>query len=216
MTAIAFAIVALVGAAPAQQIKPSDAGDAWRIVRSAQAAVETGTEARYEREWTAAVSRNPNDRRALLALAALAQQRYQYERADSLYDRIIRLQPAGSQYTAAAHVSMALWRAIGSDVVRADSLFMLARAEDLGAGDWHIAFQALVNVGKLRSRRAGPKVGLELLREARSIATNPTPDETRRAAVRGRLAHGAGRRHHGPRSTRRGHSRGPQERESAS
>jgi CHAT domain-containing protein/tetratricopeptide (TPR) repeat protein len=177
MTAIAFVIVALVGAAPAQQAKPTDAGDAWRIVRSAQAAVETGTEARYEREWTAAVSKNPSDRRALLAFAALAQQRYQYERADSLYDRIIRLQPAGSQYTAAAHVSMALWRAIGSDVVRADSLFMQARAEDLRAGDWHIAFQALVNVGKLRSRRAGPKVGLELLREARSISTNPIPDE---------------------------------------
>jgi CHAT domain-containing protein/tetratricopeptide (TPR) repeat protein len=176
MTAIAFAIVALVGAT--QQVKPTDAGDAWRLVRSAQAAVETATEARYEREWTAAVSRNPNDRRALLALAALAQQRYQYERADSLYDRIIRLQPAGSQYTAAAHVSMALWRAIGSDAVRADSLFVQARAEDLAAGDWHIAFQALVNVGKLRSRRAGPKVGLELLREARSIATNPTPDES--------------------------------------
>jgi CHAT domain-containing protein/tetratricopeptide (TPR) repeat protein len=177
MTAIAFAIVALVGAAPAHQAKPIDASDAWRIVRSAQAAVEIGTQAGYEREWAAAASRNPNDRRALLALAALAQQRYQYERADSLYDRIIRLQPAGSQYTAAAHVSMALWRAIGSDVVRADSLFMQARAEDLGAGDWHIAFQALVNVGKLRSRRAGPKVGLELLREARSISTNPTPDE---------------------------------------
>ncbi len=176
MTAIAFAIVALVGAT--QQVKPTDAGDAWRIVRSAQAAVETATESRYEREWTAAVSRNPNDRRALLALAALAQQRYQYERADSLYDRIIRLQPAGSQYTAAAHVSMALWRAIGSDAARADSLFVQARAEDLAAGDWHIAFQALVNVGKLRSRRAGPKVGLELLREARSIATNPTPDES--------------------------------------
>jgi CHAT domain-containing protein/tetratricopeptide (TPR) repeat protein len=178
MTSIALAIVALVGAA---QVKapapPPDAGDAWRIVRLAQRAVEAATEAGFEREWTAAAARNPNDHRALLALAALAQQRYQYERADSLYDRIIRLQPAGSQYTAAAHVSMALWRAIGSDVVRADSLFMLARAEDLAAGGWRIAFQAIVNVGKLRSRRAGPKVGLELLREARSIATNPTPDE---------------------------------------
>src|SRR4029077_6956515 len=105
--------------------------------------------ARFEREWTTALSRNPNDRRALLAVASLAQQRYQYERADSLYDRIIRLQPAASQYTAAAHVSMAPTCAIVPHAARADSLFVQARAEDLGAGDWHIAFQALVNMGKL-------------------------------------------------------------------
>ncbi len=176
MTSLVFAIAAFVGAGAAQGKLP-EAGDAWRIVRAAQTAVETATESKFQKEWTAAALRDPNDPRALLALGALAQQRYQYERADSLYDRIIRLTPTASQYTAAAHVSMALWRAIGSDVVRADSLFMLARAEDLAAGDWHVAFQALVNVGKLRSRRAGPKAGLELVREARAIAKSPIAEE---------------------------------------
>lgn len=154
-----------------------DPGDAWRIIRDAQRAVETSTDRRFEQHWTAVVARSADDRRGWLALGALAQLRYQYERADSLYQRVIRLDPGGSQYTAAAHVSMAIWRSIGSDVVRADSLFIQARAEDLSVGGWHIAFQALVNVSKLRSRRAGPKVALDLLREARSIAKNPIPEE---------------------------------------
>src|SRR5262249_51837376 len=152
------AIVAFAGAT--QQVGTPDPGDAWRVVRAAQTAVETSTEAAFQKEWSAAAARNPNDPRPLLALGALAQQRYQYERADSLYERIVRLTSAASQYRATAHLSMALWRAIGSDVVRADSLFMLAHDEAITAGDWHIAFQALVNVGKLRSRRAGPRAGL--------------------------------------------------------
>jgi CHAT domain-containing protein/tetratricopeptide (TPR) repeat protein len=164
-------VIAVSGPAPSN-------GDAWRIVRAAQHAVETATEARFEREWNLVASRNPNDRRALLARAALSQQRYQYERADSLYERIIRTEPDASEYAAAARVSMALWRAIGSDVVRADSLFAQARTQALAAGDWRIAFQALINLGKLRSRRAGPKAGLELLKEARAIADHPIADES--------------------------------------
>lgn len=174
---LSLALVVAVSARAVSLAPSADPADAWRIVRDAQRAVETATERRFEQQWTAAVARNPDDRRGLLALGALAQLRYQYERADSLYERILRLDPRGSQYTAAAHVSMALWRSIGSDVVRADTLFMQARAEDLAAGGWHVAYQALVNVGKLRSRRAGPKAALELLHEARSIGTNPIPDE---------------------------------------
>jgi hypothetical protein len=67
---------------------------------------------------------------------------------------------------------------IGSDVVRADSLLSRARSEALAAGDWHIAVQALIGLGKLRSRRAGPKAGLELVRQARSLADHPSPDES--------------------------------------
>jgi CHAT domain-containing protein/tetratricopeptide (TPR) repeat protein len=152
--------------------------EAWRIIREAQHAVETATETAFERKWNLVAARRPDDRGALLARAALAQQRYQYEHADSLYERIIRGEPTGSDFRAAALVSMALWRSIGSDVVRADSLFVQARGEALAAGDWHIAFQALINLGKLRSRRAGPKAGLELLREAKSIAVDPIPDES--------------------------------------
>ena len=153
-------------------------GDAWRIIRAAQRAVETATEARFEREWNPAAARDANDRRVLLSRAAIAQFRYQYERADSLYEQIIRQEPPVSEYAAAAYAGMGMWRSIGSDVVRAESLFVQARARSLAAGDWHIAFQSLIGLAKLRGRRAGPKVGLELVREARSLADHPTPDES--------------------------------------
>ncbi|MGE5101112.1 MAG: CHAT domain-containing protein [Deltaproteobacteria bacterium] len=166
----------LIGLSVPPRAPASD--EAWRIIREAQHAVETATEPAFERKWDLVASRHPDDRRALLAHAELAQQRYQYEHADSLYERIIRGEAARSDFSAAALVSMALWRSIGSDVVRADSLFVQARTQALAAGDWHIAFQALINLGKLRSRRAGPKAGLELLREARSIADQPIADES--------------------------------------
>ena len=152
--------------------------EAWRIIREAQSAVETATEPAFERKWRLVAARHPDDPRALLARGALAQQRYQYEYADSLFDLIIRREPAASDFSAAALVSKALWRSIGSDVVRADSLFAQAHARATASGDWHIALQALINLGKLRSRRAGPKAGLELLKEARSIAAHPIPDES--------------------------------------
>ena len=188
-------------------------GDAWRIVRAAQHSVETGTDIRFEREWNLVAARHPNDPRALLARAALAQLRYQYALADSLYERIAREEPSVSAYSAAAHLSMALWRAIGSDVVRADSLFAQARTQAIAAGDWHIAFQALINLGKLRSRRAGPKAGLELLRQAESIADHPIPDESAQLlCTRGlfleQVGDTTGRAHlaEGIRIARRGHA----------
>jgi CHAT domain-containing protein/tetratricopeptide (TPR) repeat protein len=165
----------LIGLALPMPTPPSN--EAWQIIRDAQHAVETATDKAFEQKWSLVAAHDAGDRRALLARAALAQQRYDYEHADSLYDVIIRREPAGSDFTAAALVSKALWRAIGSDVIRADSLFVQARAQALAAGDWHIALQALINLGKLRSRRAGPKAGLELVKEARSIAVHPIPDE---------------------------------------
>lgn len=175
MITIIFAFAISAGAL--LRSSSADPADAWHIIRDAQHSVEIATDRAFERKWTAVIARAPDDRRALLALGALAQLRYQYERADSLYDRIARLDAGGSQYAAGAHALMAIWRSIGSDAARADSLFVQARAEDLAAGGWHVAFQAIVNVAKLRSRRAGPKVGLDLLREARALARNPIPDE---------------------------------------
>ena len=133
--------IALTAPAPAP-------GDAWRIIRAAQRAVETATEARFEREWNGVAARNAKDSRAMLSRAALAQFRYQYERADSLYEQIIRQEPPVSEYAAAAFAGMGMWRSIGSDVVRAESLFVQARARSLAAGDWHIAFQSLIGLAK--------------------------------------------------------------------
>ena len=131
---------------------PPATGEAWKMIRAAQRAVETATDGQFERQWSMAGLRAA-DRRVLLANAALAQQRYQYERADSLYERIIDTEPSNSEYVAAAHLGMGLWRAIGSDVVRADSLLSRARSEAVAAGDWHIAVQALIGLGKLLRQR---------------------------------------------------------------
>jgi len=154
------------------------ADDAWRIMRGAQRAVETVTEARFEGEWATAAARDPNDRRALLALGELARLRYQYDSADFLFGRVLQLDSGPSAYRAGAFAAMGLWRSIGTDAAGADTLFTRARNEARASGDWHIAFQALLAQAKLRSRRAGPKAGLELVREARQIIERPTADET--------------------------------------
>jgi hypothetical protein len=82
-------------------------GDAWQIVRAAQIAVEMATDRRFEHEWRASAARSPADYRALLALATLERLRYRYESADSLYERILKLDSLPSQYAASAHFGMA-------------------------------------------------------------------------------------------------------------
>ena len=152
-------------------------GDAWQIVRAAQIAVEMATDRRFEHEWRASAARSPADYRALLALATLERLRYRYESADSLYERILKLDSLPSQYAASAHFGMAAWRALGVEIARADSLFARARAEAAAAGDGRTESQALVGLSQIRGRRAGPAVGLQLVREARAALTRPTPDE---------------------------------------
>jgi tetratricopeptide (TPR) repeat protein len=73
---------------------------------------------------------------------------------------------------------MAFWRALGSDAGRADSLFWRARAAAVAAGDDQTAVQALIGLAQIRSRRAGPTVGLQLVREARAIIKRPTAEQS--------------------------------------
>ena len=153
-------------------------GEAWQLTRTAQRSIETETDARFEREWQRILITRPSDRRALLALATLARLRYQYPRADSLYLRLAAVAASDSQYVAAASVGMALWRALGNNTDRADSLFSRARAAAITAGDDQTAAQALIGLAQIRSRRLGPKVGLQLVREARAIVKRPTAEQS--------------------------------------
>jgi hypothetical protein len=109
-------------------------GEAWQLTRTAQRSIETETDARFEREWQRILITRPSDRRALLALATLARLRYQYPRADSLYLRLAAVAASDSQYVAAASIGMALWRALGNNTDRADSLFSRARAAAISGG----------------------------------------------------------------------------------
>jgi len=153
-------------------------GEASRIVRAAQQSVEAGSDVRFEREWQRALSAQPTDRRALLALATLSRLRYQYARADSLYQRLEAVAPSEAQYAASASMGMALWRALGSSTDRADSLYSRARADAIAAGDEETAAQALIGLAQIRSRRAGPKIGLQLVREARAAMKQRTAEES--------------------------------------
>jgi len=167
---------ALMVAGPTQS--PTLAGEAWQITRAAQRSIEMETDARFEREEQRILTARPTDRRALLALATLARLRYQYPRADSLYLRLSSVAATDSQYVAAASLGMALWRSLGNDTERADSLFARAHAAALTAGDDQTAVQALLGLAQIRSRRLGPKVGLQLVREARAIVKRPTAEQS--------------------------------------
>ena len=168
-------------------------GDAWRIIVDAQHASDSGSDARFERRWRGAAS---DDVRAMLAAATLARLRFQYERADSLNERIVRAEHGVGEFAAAAFLSQAFARTLSANVVAADSLF--ARAQSQSA-DWHIQFQALIGLGKLRSRRVGPKAGLELIRQARTLAQHPSVEELAQVscfegALLEQLADSSGRR----------------------
>ena len=169
---------ALVLAGRMQASTPT--GEAWELTRTAQRSIETETDVRFERDWQRVLATRPTDRRALLALATLARLRYQYARADSLYLRLAAAAGAASdsQYVAAASIGMALWRALGNNTDRADSLFSRAHAAAVVAGDDQTAAQALLGLAQLRSRRAGPKAGLQLVREARGIMKRPTAEQS--------------------------------------
>jgi CHAT domain-containing protein/tetratricopeptide (TPR) repeat protein len=176
----------------AVSLQTSAPGDAWRIVRDAQHALDSGSAARFERQWRGAAS---DDVRALLAAATLARLRFQYERADSLNERIIRTERGVGEFAAAAFLSQAFARTLGSNVIAADSLFTRAQSQ---SADWHIPFQALIGLGKLRSRRVGPKAGLELIRQAHALAQSPTAEEVAQVsciegAVLEQLADSSGR-----------------------
>lgn len=141
--------------------------DAATIVRDAQRAAEAGTLPRYASTWAAALTRGPHDRRALLANATAARLRYDYGSADAFYRRLLHTKPTSDEYVAAAHLGMALWRSLGTDIPGADSLYAQARAEAVAAGAAHIAFDATMSLAQLRGRTVGPRVGLQLVRDAR-------------------------------------------------
>jgi CHAT domain-containing protein/tetratricopeptide (TPR) repeat protein len=153
--------------------------DAAAVVREAAQAIPRGTERRLETAWLASVRRDPADRRALLGLATIARLTYQYDRADSLYLLVLARGPASpNSYSATARLGMAIWRSLGTERPRADSLYSLALAEGRELGDTRIVFDALMGLGQLRGRTVGPRVGLQLVREAMSQLSNGTAEDS--------------------------------------
>jgi CHAT domain-containing protein/tetratricopeptide (TPR) repeat protein len=147
------------------------------VPRATQRALEAGTIDQLQRTWAAALARNADDRVALLWLATIERNRYHVAKADSFYRRIVdRASP--DELTAAAHLGMAAWRGLGPDIRGADSLFALARSEAQALGAARIAFEAGMGLSSVRTRTAGPRVGLQLLRDAWSGVRSATVEDS--------------------------------------
>lgn len=172
MMSLAFVLLVLWPQAPGLS-------GASATTRDAQQAIARGNEARLERGWRAALTRNAADRSALLGLATIARLRYQYEVADSLYAGVLQHRSTvGDSYTAAARLGMAHWRSLGTDIRRADSLFTLAHAEAMTVGDTRIAFDALMALARIRGRTAGPRAGLQLVQDAARLLRHATAEDS--------------------------------------
>ena len=173
---VAFAL----GAAhsPAGSSLTSHDDDPSLIMRDAQRAVETSHDAAFEARWRATLARAPRDPGALLAIATLERLRYHYARADSLYERLLLVDPPRTAFAAAAHLGMGAWRALGDDVPRADTLFARARDEALSANASRIASAALYGLAQIRSRTVGPRAGLDLVRQARTVLTDGLAEDS--------------------------------------
>ena len=161
-----------------------------RLVRELQVAIDRDGGRERERAWRATLARRPQDPAAMLAVATFERARYRYERSDSLL-RVLatggeRLRP---EWRAMAQVGMALWRALGSEPARADSLFTAARLASRSAKLAAIEAEAVLGLAQLRQRSQGVKVGQQLLGEWWALLPRPTPsDSAQRLCLTGAIA----------------------------
>ena len=160
-----------------------------RIVREIQVAVDRDGGQSLERTWRARLARSPREPGALLAAATFERARYRYERADSLY----RLLDAsadrnGSAWSAMAQVGMAGWRALGSEPMRADSLYAAALISARAARATTVEAEAVLGLAQLRQRTQGPRAGQALLAQWWGLLEHPSAaDSAQRLCLTGAL-----------------------------
>jgi CHAT domain-containing protein/tetratricopeptide (TPR) repeat protein len=150
----------------ATMLQGTQGHEALRTVRDVQRALDQDAAASLERSWQATLKRRPNDPRAILAVATVERSRYRYESADSLLLALERrpdLPDAG--WRAMAQLGRAAWRALGSDLRKADSLFIAARSVASTAGHRDIEAEAALGLAQIRTRTQGPRAGRALLDE---------------------------------------------------
>ncbi|MCC6241423.1 MAG: CHAT domain-containing protein [Gemmatimonadaceae bacterium] len=157
--------------------------DAYTIVRRATRAVETDSVAQADAYWTRVLTRQPNDRSALLSLATLAQGTARLARADSFAVRLLGtsdvLQAVARPdvYTVLARFTLARTLASGATPQRADSALVVARKEAQQIGVARLESSILVALAQLRARSGGPRPALAVLRESRTVYPKATPSE---------------------------------------
>ena len=146
-----------------------------RIVRTIQRSVDRDGARALESDWRRKLAREPNDSRALLAVGTFERQRYRYDRSDSL---LLLLGDKGPAWRAVAAIGMAQWRSLGSDPVRADSLYSRARQFAQQAGTPAIEAEAVQGLAQIRQRTQGPRAGLQLLTEWWALLAQPSAEDS--------------------------------------
>jgi CHAT domain-containing protein/tetratricopeptide (TPR) repeat protein len=147
LTAVAMATPPLRG----QQTDPP----AELVLRSAEHALEDDSLEQVGGRWRAALARDSTDPAATLGLAAIARQTYEFERADTLFRRL--LARAGTRVDGwTVRARLGLYRLANSrgELIRADSLLRQAMAEARKLGDRSAEIDALI--GFLNTRVGDP------------------------------------------------------------
>jgi CHAT domain-containing protein/tetratricopeptide (TPR) repeat protein len=146
--ALLAALAAVAPAASAQQ------GDTLpeTILRSAERALQDDSLETVTARWRAALERDSTDPAAILGLATVARQTYDFERADSLFNRL--LARSGSRvdgWTVRARLGIYRVANARGEVKRADSLLRLGIAEARRIDDRPAQVAALIGFTNTRS-----------------------------------------------------------------
>ncbi len=143
-----LALLAAPGSSGARQGEP----DPERVVRTAERALQDDSLEQVSRRWRAALARDSTDREAVLGLATIARQTYDFERAEQLLGGLLA-RAAGRSDGFTVRARLGLYRVANArGAVRgADSLLGLAMAEARQLRDRPAEVAALIGFTNTRS-----------------------------------------------------------------
>ncbi|MFW6078158.1 MAG: CHAT domain-containing protein [Gemmatimonadota bacterium] len=158
------------------QQEGSRAHDVRGLVLAAEAVVATDSADAFVRRWRARLDENPDDERALLALATVARRSYDGARALELYERLLAGQAEPSDpvraYAAMGRALVMRESGIGEAT---DSAFTRTLALARAADDRALEVEVLVYLGSVRARAQGPDAAERIFAEARELLPSSDP-----------------------------------------
>ena len=160
------------------------------VARDARRAVEQDSVAAVAARWNTLLRRNPDDRAAILGLAAIAAYTYDYARAERRYLSLLG-QPGERPDIAAvrARLGIAIARRIRGQYREAEAFAAQAAAEAEAIGDRAGEAEALLNLATLRGRTRGAPARDSLLAAAAPLVRgSPALEASYHCARAGGLA----------------------------
>ncbi|HUR95224.1 MAG TPA: CHAT domain-containing protein [Gemmatimonadales bacterium] len=133
-------------------IAQQDTRDPERVVRSAERALQDDSLEQVSARWRAALERDGNDPAAVLGLATIARQTYDFERAERLLSGLLaRAGGRADGWTVRARLGLYRVANARGEVRRADSLLRLAMADARRLNDRPAQVAALIGFTNTRS-----------------------------------------------------------------